>query len=93
MRANWVASSRGDAKQMNRCQLLRAAVAVAVLIPGSYLSGAPETPQRAFLDRYCITCHNQRAKTAGLMFDKLDVGNTGADARIWEEAVRKLRAA
>ena len=29
---------------------------------------------RALLDRYCVTCHNQRLKTAGLELDRLDPG-------------------
>jgi hypothetical protein len=48
-------------------------------------------PDRALLDQYCVTCHNQRAKTAGVMFDTMDLSHAGADAAIWERAVRKLR--
>ena len=29
--------------------------------------------QRPVLDTYCVTCHNERLKTAGLMLDKLDI--------------------
>ena len=46
---------------------------------------------RAVLDKYCVTCHNQRVKTAGLMLDSLDVANTHADAETWEKVVRKVR--
>jgi cytochrome c5 len=28
---------------------------------------------RAALDRYCVTCHNARIKTANLMLDRMDV--------------------
>jgi hypothetical protein len=48
-------------------------------------------PDRAILDQYCVTCHNQRAKTAGLTFDTMDLSHAGADAAVWERAVRKLR--
>jgi len=48
--------------------------------------------EQALLDRYCITCHNERAKTAGLMLDKLDFAHPGKDAETWERAVRKVRA-
>ena len=27
---------------------------------------------RALLDRYCVTCHNQRLKTGGLSLDTVD---------------------
>ena len=43
------------------------------------------------LDRYCVTCHNQRLVTAGLMLDEADVANPGDGAEIWEKVVRKLR--
>jgi hypothetical protein len=43
------------------------------------------------LDRYCVTCHNQRLATAGLKLDEADVANPGEGAEIWEKVVRKLR--
>jgi hypothetical protein len=43
------------------------------------------------IDRYCVTCHNQKLKTAGLMLDKADVASPGAGAEVWEKVVRKLR--
>jgi hypothetical protein len=43
------------------------------------------------LDRYCVTCHNQKAKTANLTFDTMDLTHVGQDAALWERAVRKLR--
>ena len=29
--------------------------------------------QRALLDRYCVSCHNQKLKTAKLTFDTMDL--------------------
>ena len=52
---------------------------------------AQTAPPRALLDQYCVTCHNQRLKTGGVMFDKMDIANVGPDAKIWEEAVRKVQ--
>ncbi|HKB13613.1 MAG TPA: DUF1592 domain-containing protein [Vicinamibacterales bacterium] len=46
---------------------------------------------RAVLDRYCVTCHNQRLKTAGLMLDTLDPARIGERAEVWEKVVRKIR--
>src|SRR5436190_8383068 len=48
--------------------------------------------QRTFLNQYCVSCHNQTAKTAGLMLDQMDVSHIGANAEVWEKVVRKLRA-
>jgi hypothetical protein len=48
--------------------------------------------QRALLDQYCVTCHNQRTQTGGLSLDRLDLARIPQDAEIWEKVVRKLRA-
>jgi hypothetical protein len=58
---------------------------VAAAVPA--LSPANE---RALLDQYCVTCHNEKAKTAGLMLDKADVNHVGDGAEIWEKVIRKI---
>jgi hypothetical protein len=50
---------------------------------------APTSPP--LLSQYCVTCHNQRAKTAGLMLDTLDFEDVSKDAATWEKVVRKVR--
>jgi len=45
---------------------------------------------RRLVDRYCVTCHNERLKTADLRLDRLDVDNPGAEAEVWEKVVRKV---
>src|SRR5262245_49611963 len=54
--------------------------------------GMSPDQSRALLDRYCVTCHNERLKTAGLALDTLDVTNVPAGAESWEKVIRKLRA-
>jgi mono/diheme cytochrome c family protein len=49
------------------------------------------SPQQALINQYCVTCHNQRSKTANVMFDTMDLSNVSKNADIWEKAVRKLR--
>jgi hypothetical protein len=46
---------------------------------------------RALLDQYCVSCHNQKLRTAGLVLD-LDVTNPSANAEVWEKVIAKLRA-
>ena len=60
-------------------------------LPPPQVSSGPSSPQRALLDRYCVTCHNQRSKTANVMFDAMDLAHLSQNADIWEKAVRKLR--
>ena len=55
------------------------------------MQAAAPTP-RALLDQYCVTCHNQKLKTAGLLLDKADPTNVSLDPETWEKVVRKVRA-
>ncbi|HVH28005.1 MAG TPA: DUF1592 domain-containing protein [Vicinamibacterales bacterium] len=66
-------------------------VAIAAPLPGVAQQAAAPAPDRAFLEQYCITCHNQQLKTAGLALDALDVTRVGEHAETWEKAVRKIR--
>ena len=40
-------------------------------------AGTPAAQYRALLEQYCVGCHNQRAKTANLMFDTMDLADLG----------------
>jgi hypothetical protein len=46
---------------------------------------------RPVLDRYCITCHNDRLRTGGLSLNGLDPTRVGHDVETWERVARKLR--
>src|SRR5579863_5683464 len=48
--------------------------------------------ERALLNQYCVTCHNQKLKTAGLELDQMDTAHVADHAEKWELVVRKLRA-
>src|SRR2546425_3971802 len=54
---------------------------------------SPATPVslRVILDTYCIGCHNQKLRTAGLTLDTIDPVNVGSGAEVWEKVIRKLR--
>lgn len=64
-----------------------------VAFADSGLYGQTAAASRAVLDQYCTSCHNQRAKTAGLMLDTIDLTNIGEHAGEWEKVARKLRTA
>ena len=81
------------------------AVLLALAIPLAAQQAQQQTPQppqtsrspallaeRALIDKYCVTCHNQRLKTAGLVLDGADLADVAKDAPTWEKVVRKLRA-
>jgi mono/diheme cytochrome c family protein len=53
---------------------------------------APGADAQAVLQKYCVTCHNDRTKTAGLSLTSIDVGRVQDHPDIWEKVVVKLRA-
>src|SRR5436309_2122102 len=71
----------------------RALIVAVVLVISSALAATQNAPSpRAVLDQYCITCHNEKLRTAGLALDKLDVVHPNSNAEIWERVIEKLRA-
>ena len=63
-----------------------------VLAQSNAPQSASAVPSRALLDRYCVTCHNERLQTAGLMLDQVDFTDISRHAEVLEKVVRKLRA-
>ena len=53
---------------------------------------ATPTPARALVSKYCVTCHNERLKTAGLLLDKADADQVSNSADTWEKVVVQLRS-
>src|SRR5215471_1772321 len=45
----------------------------------------------ATINKYCVTCHNDRLKTGGLSLARVDVEHPSAKAETWEKVIRKLR--
>jgi mono/diheme cytochrome c family protein len=66
---------------------------VPVLAPRALAPQAPPQESAAVLTKYCVTCHNDRLKTGGLVIDPATLADVGADADQWEKVVRKLRTA
>ena len=58
--------------------------------PSTSRSADPASNQ-ALVARYCVSCHNPRLKTAGLVLDPQDAEHPGDQPEIWERVVRKLR--
>jgi cytochrome c5 len=52
---------------------------------------APATQYKAVVEQYCVTCHSERVKAAGLVLSKEDVSNPAARAEVFEKMVLKLR--
>ena len=66
--------------------------AAAAPVQPAAASGALSPEHRAVITRYCLTCHNQRARTGGLALDAVLSDDVAAKAEIWEKVIRKLEA-
>jgi mono/diheme cytochrome c family protein len=67
------------------------AIFVPLMLLGFLDSARAQSSPRAVLDKYCVACHNERQKVAGLMLDRVDADHAGRDAQTWEKVLRKLR--
>jgi mono/diheme cytochrome c family protein len=47
--------------------------------------------QLATMQQYCVSCHNDRVKTAGVSFQGVTAESIGQHADVFEKAVRKMR--
>ena len=54
---------------------------------------SPPAPEYAGLvSTYCVSCHNDKLKTAGLSLQALDLSDVPEQAAVWEKVARKLRS-
>jgi mono/diheme cytochrome c family protein len=75
-------------------RLLLTLAAVCLWLPGAGNAAqrpVDPAPPRAVLDRYCVTCHNQRTRAGGLALDTLDLAHVDAQPALWEAVTRKVR--
>jgi hypothetical protein len=53
-------------------------------------TGPSSSSARDVVDQYCVICHNERMRTAGLSLETLDLSKVSERAEVWEKVVRKL---
>src|SRR3954469_23223083 len=72
-------------------------VAIATLLALASAGIATQRPaptiasRKAFVDQYCVNCHNVDDKVAGIAFDSMDLARVAQDGEIWEKAIKKLK--
>ncbi len=82
-------SASKNNKQPVKILAQHGAIPIAGRAPGPDASSA--APYREVLNQYCIVCHNEQLRTAGLVLGKLDVANVPEGAETWEKVIGKLR--
>lgn len=51
---------------------------------------ADAAPQQALIDQYCVMCHSEALKTAGVVLEGQHIDRVGDDTAIWEKVLRKF---
>jgi hypothetical protein len=73
-------------------KFLIAAAMLTLARPGFSAAQEPAAYQE-MVNKYCVTCHNEKAKIpagAPLALDKANLSDPGSDAAVWERVVKKL---
>src|SRR5262245_62052414 len=92
-------SGRSEIAPTERCTVLLVVLSIllfAVIVSDAGTMAAGQQPltqqdAQAILNQYCVTCHNQRAKTANLELDAMGLSKLDQNVVAWEAVVRKLR--
>jgi hypothetical protein len=79
--------TRGCATSLRRASL---AACAAAALAGCGREPSPEA-RWAFVEQYCVECHNETDLAGEIAFDKLGPADVAARAETFERAVRKLR--
>jgi cytochrome c551/c552 len=59
---------------------------------GAASAAAPSAAEASStLKQYCVSCHNERLKTAGLVLNQMDPAKVQEHPDVWEKVVRKLK--
>ena len=53
---------------------------------------AADASYHSLVNRYCLSCHNDRTRTAGLALETINTQALGDNWEAWEKVARKLRA-
>ncbi|HLI82941.1 MAG TPA: DUF1592 domain-containing protein [Bryobacteraceae bacterium] len=51
-----------------------------------------QSPARDLVSKYCVSCHGEKLKTAGLVLERADADHPANSAEIWEKVIVKLRS-
>ena len=55
-------------------------------------SARMSSPAHSLVQSYCVSCHNQRTKTANLILDTADADRPANSAETWEKVIVQLRS-
>jgi mono/diheme cytochrome c family protein len=74
----------------------RQAPAAPAPAPASQIASAGQTSDavaanKATVQKYCVSCHNEKVKSGGLTLSTLDLARVTEQPEVWEHVIRKVR--
>jgi len=77
---------------VSRTLLLVSGMALAALVLETAAAPQKVEEPAAVLNKYCVTCHSDKAKTGGLSLENANLTDIPKGAETWEKVIRKVRA-
>src|SRR6516225_3027256 len=72
-------------KRLHLCSIAIASLALSAVVSAA-------SPASELTAKYCVSCHSQKLRTAGLALDSLDADHPGNSTETWEKVIVKLRS-
>jgi len=69
--------------------MIRIRIGILCFIGGAAFA---QSPVKDLVNQYCVSCHNEKLKTAGLALDRADAEHVANSAETWEKVIIKLRS-
>jgi mono/diheme cytochrome c family protein len=77
---------------VSKALLLVAGTALAAFVLESAAATQKIDEPAAVIDKYCVTCHSDKARTGGLSLEHSNFTDIPQGAETWEKVIRKVRA-
>jgi hypothetical protein len=76
--------------------MIRKPLSIVVALAAMTVAARAQAPDAqtvgATLKQYCVVCHNEKLRTAGMVIDPAAVGSASANPEHWEKVIQKLRS-
>jgi mono/diheme cytochrome c family protein len=81
---------RGGAPQVQLAQAQ--AKPAATRTAASAAAAMTPAATKALVDQYCVTCHNSKTRSGGLVLENMDMSKLADNAQTWEKVITRIRA-
>ena len=80
-----------EGRAIRQAGLTATAAATALFVPLVFAQSPAAATAGALVNQYCVFCHSQKLKTAGVVLEGMDFSHPGVNAAVLEKVLRKVR--